>query len=162
MRKEPHENKQVEFLKTLVGTWEGSCRTWFRPGELADESEIKAEIRPMLGGRFFRHKYEGMIQGRPRSGEEIIAFNSVKKGFETSWVDDFHMSYGILFSRGEATESGFVVTGKYDVGPDSPPWGWRTVFDLTDLDHLIITAYNIAPDGQEGKAVETKYRRMKP
>ena len=72
------------------------------------------------------------------------------------------MSYGILFSQGEATESGFVVTGKYDVGPDSPPWGWRTVFDLTDQDHLIITAYNITPNGQEAKAVETKYRRTKP
>jgi hypothetical protein len=150
------------FLKSLVGSWEGTCRTWFRPDKLADESEVKGAFRLILGGRFLRHTYEGKIQGRPRTGEETIAFNSIKKKFQTSWVDDFHMNYGIMFSEGERTDTGFVVTGKYDVGPDKPPWGWKTVFELTDIDHLTITAYNVLPDGREAKAVETKYTRKKP
>jgi len=155
------QSNSKELLKSLVGSWEGTCRTWLEPGKVPDESKVKGTIRPILDGRFFRHEYEGTIQGKPRHGEELIAFNSVTKHFEISWVDDFHMNYAIMFSEGEATERGFFVKGKYDVAPNAPPWGWKTVFEVIDADHFMITAFNITPEGQELKGIETKYTRTK-
>ena len=149
-----------EILKALVGSWTGTCRTWFRPDELADESIIKGEFRPILGANVLRHEYESTIQQKPRNGEEVIAFNSVSGRFQTTWIDDFHMSYGIMFSEGDPTSQGFCVNGKYDVGPGEPCWGWKTVFEMTDDGRLTITSYNIAPTGEEAMAIETEYGRV--
>ena len=158
MTSSPEEHKQK--LNQLLGRWEGTCQTWFRPDELADESSVRGEFVSVFEGRFVRHTYQGSMQGKPRRGEELLAVNQVTGNYQSSWVDDFHMNYAILFSEGTAMEDGFSVSGTYDVGPDQPPWGWRTEYRFHDDDHLTITAFNIAPDGNEAKAVETKYRRV--
>ena len=155
------ESKQPLVLRGLIGQWKGSCRTWFMPGQLGDESEIEGKFEWILGGRFVRHTYTGTIQAKPRHGEEWIAYNSITKSFQSSWVDDFHMNYAILFSQGKQTEEGFQVRGEYDVGENLPPWGWRTEYHLTGENRLIITAYNIHPDGKEARAVEIRYERVR-
>lgn len=149
------------LFRTMEGQWKGTCRTWFEPGKLADESRMEGSIRRILNGDFLRHEYSATLQGKPRTGEETLMFNPVKKKFEASWIDSFHMNYGIMFSVGDATEDGFFVRGSYDVAPNSPPWGWKTVYQVIDDDHLKITAFNILPDGMEANAVEIDYTRSK-
>ena len=104
-----------------------NCRTWFEPGKLADESAVAGEFDQLLGGRFLRHVYSGSMQGKPRHGEDLLAFNAVRQVFQSAWIDDFHMNYALLISEGPATARGFSVLGHYDI-PDNPPWGWRTEF----------------------------------
>ncbi|WNG32926.1 DUF1579 domain-containing protein [Archangium violaceum] len=147
-------------LGQLVGEWEGVTRTWFEADKLADESPWRGTIRPVLEGRFVVHEYEGTFQGKPLAGMAIYGYHLDPDRFEMAWVDTFHTGTGIMFSKGPNDGRGYGVLGSYEA-PSGPPWGWRTDIQQPAPEQLIITHYNISPEGQETRAVETVYRRVR-
>lgn len=155
------ENGVHSQLALFTGTWTGTTRTWFVKDVLADESPVNGTITAVLGGRFLLHQYTGSLQGKPLEGIAIIGYSFDEQKFQHAWADSFHMGTGILFSEGQAAPSKHAVTGSYGGASMPEPWGWKTEIDLTDNDELVITSYNISPDGDETKATETRYQRVK-
>lgn len=149
------------FLSQLAGGWAGISKLWLEPDKLSNEAPLVGTIQLLLDGRFALFLYQSAIEGEVQHGMFTFGYNTTRDRYEASWVDSFHNNTAIMFCSGNETDNGFWVLGTYPDPNGGPDWGWRTEVELVDNDHLVITAYNIAPEGGEAKATEAQLTRVK-
>ncbi|GAA4342274.1 DUF1579 family protein [Flaviaesturariibacter amylovorans] len=149
------------FLNKMTGTWEGTSRVWFDPAELEDESPVRGTMRPLMNGKYILHEYETAFKGKPVTGMALYAYNLDTQKFQSAWIDSFHSGSFILFSESAKADADMRVLGSYAyVTPETEQhWGWRTELEFRG-EELLITAYNISPEGEESRATEFAYRKV--
>jgi hypothetical protein len=141
------------FLAQLAGNWKGTSKLWIEPDKLANEAPIVGTIQIILDGRFALFLYQSSIEGEAQHGMFTFGYNTQLNQYEASWVDSFHNNTAVMFCTGNSRDNGFSVLGSFPDPTGGPDWSWRTEVELRE-DELIITAYNIEPEGGEAKATE--------
>ena len=150
------ESGPHSLLLAMVGTWRGSSKVWFGPGEPHDVAEIEGTLKPLMDGRFVMHEYRSSMEGKPLEGLCILGYSNANAQWQCAWIDDFHMGTGILFSEG--TGPNFNALGHYTA--EGQTWGWRTEITMPNTNELVMSAYNVIPEEGEMLATEIRYNRV--
>lgn len=140
-------------LTALVGAWTGTYLLWLEPDVLRTEGPTTCTGHAVLDDRFLRLDYTWTDVDDPQGGSMLLGCTD-EGMWQLAWVDSWHMGTAMMFCE---SGRGADVVGSY--GPPEERWGWRTRFDMLSHEELVITAWNIAPDGAEAKATEAIYRR---
>ena len=137
-------------LSDLAGSqWRGKKELWLDPmGN--DVLMCDCTVSIDEAGVSYSWSYEG----RPQEGR--LALNAQGAEFSDSW----HARTSMACSSVTASWALLDVAGRYGDGEaDSPEWGWRITLSLRSDHELVLQMTNIAPWGEEGRAVRMVCRR---
>ena len=145
-------------LRAAAGPWRAVYQLRDPAHALSSDSESRATVAPILGGRFVRIDYTWSDKGKPQEGS-LLAGYEVATGLVTvAWIDSWHNRDRIMGCTGRVEPDGSLnVRGSYSA-PPGPDWGWRTEIRAS-ASRLHIVMFNVDPNGREELAVNADYVR---
>jgi hypothetical protein len=149
--------EQHKKLEALVGNWTAAAKFWMGPGKPV-ESTGTAEIKAVLGGRFYQETYSGTFMGKPFSGMGMTGFDLVKNKYVTSWTDT--MTTWMENAEGTADAAGKVITMTsqgFDFQTQKPKTTKWVIRIESDKKH--VTEFYETVNGKEMKTGEVVYTR---
>jgi hypothetical protein len=140
-----------QWIATLAGTkWLGTGELWLDPeGNIANQCSCELTIDKDAIHYIWSYKNE--------SQKGSFAFN--ESG--AIWSDSWHQQKPVQCLNVPLTWGLFTVIYEYDV-PENPNWAWQSKLSQRPDDSLVLQMTNIAPWGEEGRAVRMVFSRTKP
>lgn len=156
----PGENHK--YFEYFVGDWEVNVKMWTQPGAEPEVSKGDNTAKMILGGRFLKSSYKGMMMGMPFEGLSITGYDNFKKEYVTMWIDNagtgIYQTSGTLDKASKTrTETGlwddFMTGGKSKV---------KWIIKIIDDNNYRFDMYGPDPKtGKEYKSGEIIYTRKK-
>ncbi len=138
----------AQWLAKFVGTeWTGSGELWLDPeGNTVDRCDCTLRIEADA------LHYTWSYQGQTKEG----SFTFDEGG--ATWTDSWHQPEPTKCLNVPDAWGLFTVEHTYQV-PSSPAWGWRTKLSERPNGDLVLQMANLAPWGEEGRAVRMTFTR---
>ena len=128
--------------------WKGVGELWLDPeGDVADRCECSM---------FFDDKilsYMWFYEGEIKQGH----FEFFDAG--ATWTDNWHQPIPAKCMNVKNTGSLFAIEHSYS-DPSEPSWRWRSLLSKRPDGNLILQMTNIAPWGEEGRAVRMIFEKQ--
>lgn len=150
----------TKAIHLAKGLWHGKSKlnqSWLAPDKRVTESSSSLHVDIDARDTFATITYDWEYEGKREEGTLILAKHRKSDAVEMAWVDSWHQHDGVLYLKGEASESGSVrARGEYGAGKEV--WGW-TIELIATADSLTVKMDNCPPTGDPIWAVEGVYTR---
>ena len=141
-------------LSELDGSrWAGDAELWLDPmGDVAKRSECTLAIQ----GNIVRYTWS--YEGESQHGSITLQNASAPATGGAQFTDTWHQPDAMPCQPVPGARGLFQVEGAYGAEAE---WGWRIGLSLRQpSDELVLQMTNIAPWGEEGRAVRMTDRRL--
>lgn len=153
--------KYHQLMAKKTGNWTAKTKMWQAPGQPPQESEASMVGEMILGGRYLKNSFKGMMMGMPFDGISIQGYDNHLKKYQSIWIDttstSFYISTGTVDESGkiltEWAETENFLTGKKEKS--------KTVTTMISDDQFQMEMFMIMPDGSAFKNMEVHYFRKK-
>jgi hypothetical protein len=157
MMKAAQPGPQHQKLKGMVGKWAVHSKMFMGPKVM--ESDATAEVKSIMGDRFFVEEVTGQFMGQPWSGMGLIGFDNHKQKFEWTWIDAAGTE--MMHSEGTADPTGKTITTS---GESFNPMlnkvaPYRFVRHIESDNKNTLEMWAAGADGKDMKMMEIVYTR---
>lgn len=150
-------------LAKYAGNFTADVQMWMDPAAPPTQSTGKATNEMILGGRHLKQTFEGDMMGKPFHGIGFSGYDTLKKQWYSTWMDD--MSTGFMFMESGVDTDAAGKTIKLSGEMMCPMTGkvekFRDVTTFIDDDTYKFEMWGPGMDGKEHKSMEIVYKRVK-
>ena len=149
-------------LAASAGNWTGKSTMWMAKGAPPMMSDVKMEIKMLLGGRYQESSYSGDMGGMPFSGIATTGYDNYKKKYFTTSLDN--MGTGVMFMEGwydPATKT-YTFDGEYPNPANGAICHMKQTYKIVDADTEIMEMWGPDPNtGEMYKMMAINFTRVK-
>jgi len=155
--------REHEFLKKLVGTWQVESECMMGPDQPPMKQMGRERVR-MLGGLWAMCEAEGEVPGGGVANNLLtIGYDPKKKQYVGTFISSV-MTHLWVYENGSLDRDGNILT-LYADGPNmcggSGLAKYKDVIEFESADHRTLTAYMQQAEGGWQKFMTAHYRRVK-
>jgi Protein of unknown function (DUF1579) len=144
----PTPTAQHQWLKQLVGSWEGETEMQGMPGKPAEHAKSTENVRP-VGEFWTMTEVKSTMMQKPFVGNMTMGYDAEKGKFIATWVDS--MTGKLWEYEGMLDDSQKVLTLETEgVCPMNPGKvsKFKEVLELNDANHKTYTSSIMGEDGK--------------
>ena len=147
-----------EMMAKAVGDWNVKTKFWMDPAGEPMETEGKATMEMILGGRYLKATHTGTMMGMPFEGINLQGYDNATGEFTAIWIDNMGTGFSISNGKYDEATNSINFEGSMLDPMTKEDMKFRQVVKTINDNHFMFEMYSNY-SGKEFKSMVVDYTR---